>query len=40
MALSSAFSELEKFLDQYREFKDREAALELYFSVREFFEYL
>ena len=36
MALSSAFSELEKFLDQYREFKDREAALELYFSVRSF----
>ena len=36
MALSSVFSELEKFLDQYREFKDREAALELYFSVRSF----
>mgnify|MGYP000308510154 FL=1 len=36
MALSSVFSELEKFLDQYREFKDREMVLELYFSVRSF----
>lgn len=36
MALSSLFSELEKFLDQYREFKDRESVLELYFSVRSF----
>lgn len=36
MALSQMFSELEKFLDQYREFKDRELILELYFSVRSF----
>lgn len=36
MALADVFSELDKFLDQYREFGDRETVLELYFSVRSF----
>ena len=36
MALSDVFSELDKFLDQYREFGDRDQVLDLYFSVRSF----
>lgn len=36
MALSDVFSELDKFLDLYREFGDRDQVLDLYFSVRSF----
>ena len=36
LALGSLFSEMEKFLDEYREFQDRELVLDLYFSVRSF----
>lgn len=36
LVLSALCSEMEKFLDEYREFEERETVLELYFSVRSF----